>query len=853
VRSDPVARIAQAITSGRTADFSGDHEPITAEQLERAVFSTARQAHARGLQLENVRILGEVDLDGLRFSAPLVFNRCSFQGGLTLRVAHIGFVGLDECSIGYPGFGDTSQAIDLNGATLSHSLLIRSTSIAGPLVLYGTTVGGRVQLEGGCTIGSDASDDSISAASATIGGNFGIIEGCRLAGAVGLSSAKLGAFLKIEDSHLGINVSGAGLEAFNAQLDSGVLVLGSTSVGSIDLAGARIRGQVVIDDSQVAIAPSASLVLNGSTIEQDIAISGGADIGADHVGTSLNGDALRCRELVVSDAGTRLRGCLRVAGADIQGQLQIRTGAHLDANDAGNSLEADSANISAGVQFQDISMTGAASMGGLGSPGGVNLTRARLGANEKDLSLTLNSAITRHIHLEGVALDGGVEVGAARLNQDLTIRRGRLGASTEGWSIAADRLQATMISLDGPALIEGGVSLSGATFSSQVSVGPGVRIGGTGAGSLRAEGARMADLHIHGPMTLLSRHIGLHHATILGQLTIRRRAAIGASEPSGPSVFAHGLRATDVIVGEARLRGGLDLSGATVDAHLELGPGSLLDTSDAETVLSIPRGRVGRLRLSATGVRGRIDLSDAHVTVLEDLPCFWWPEERAVMRIAGATIGRFTDPARFSSTDRLRWVKGRVEGLHRGDDSEFRPIRASFAAIARAQSSSGDREGEIETLVLMRKALWPWPLRALLTPIRQGLRPLRAAWLFLATLGVTVAIVYAAHVSGLMIATGDLSPTTMEDTDVADTFTSEECSGKNYPCLRPVVYSVDVLIPGLSMGDADRWQPRTEPIGSFGWPEITHGLLTVCRLLGWLFGGLFLFGSAKQFLEDRGA
>ena len=137
--------------------------------------------------------------------------------------------------------------------------------------------------------------------------------------------------------------------------------------------------------------------------------------------------------------------------------------------------------------------------------------------------------------------------------------------------------------------------------------------------------------------------------------------------------------------------------------------------------------------------------------------------------------------------------------------------------------------------------------RYLLWPIGQGYRTGRAAFGLVLLVGLTFLMVW------MWSADGDMVTLTSGPTAGAPPVEcpSDQCSDDRGPdCLDRLTYTVDVLIPGLDMGEHERWRmPTTERLIS---PDNGRvWLLGGLRAAGLGLGFLVFYGVADQALEQR--
>ena len=204
------------------------------------------------------------------------------------------------------------------------------------------------------------------------------------AGAVWLARAEIGGDLACSGAQLGSNRDGIGLLAEGVKVggqaflregfatDGAVRLLGADITGDLSCRAARLGSDhdgnaLVADRMRVGgevhlyrgFTASGAVVLNGADITGDLSLSGAQLTGTDHDGNALAADGMKAHHDVLLDSGPAddpggrppftAAGAVRLARADITGQLSC-SGAQLTGTDRdGNALAADGMRVGAAV------------------------------------------------------------------------------------------------------------------------------------------------------------------------------------------------------------------------------------------------------------------------------------------------------------------------------------------------------------------------------------------------------------------------------------------------------------------------------------------------------------------------
>ena len=376
----------------------GEERAVSAAVLRDLLVGGRWPVHAKGVRLRGVKISGLLDLEGATLRCPLSLDGCYFDAGdpVSLDHATASRVALTGCHLaGLTANMLTARQIDLS----------RSTLRGGPLCLMSANITDGL-ICSGARLGGDQDGNALVAGGIKVGGSVYLDQYLEdrftAAGAVWLARADIGGDLACDGAQLGSNHDGVGLLAEGIKVGGQVFLReGFATDGAVRLLGADITGDLscraavlgrdhdgnalVADRMRVGgevhlyrgFTADGAVVLNGADITGDISFSGAQLTGTDRDGNALAADGMKAHHDVLLDkapdggAATGLpftaAGAVRLARADITGQLSC-SGAQLTGTDRdGNALAADGMKVGAAVLLDE----------GFTSAGTVSLNFAR--------------------------------------------------------------------------------------------------------------------------------------------------------------------------------------------------------------------------------------------------------------------------------------------------------------------------------------------------------------------------------------------------------------------------------------------------------------------------------------------
>ncbi len=402
----------------------GEERAVSAAALRDLLVGGQWRVHAKGVRLRGVKISGLLDLQGATLRCPLSLDSCYLDADdpACLDHATASQVALTGCQLaGLTANMLTARQIDLS----------RSTLRSGPLSLMCANITDNLICSGAQLNGTDSDLNALVAGGMKVGSSVYLDQYLddrfTAAGAIWLARAEIGGDLACSGAQLGSNRDGTGLLAEGVKIGGQVFLReGFATDGAVRLLGADITGDLscraavlgndhngnalVADRMRVGgevhlyrgFTADGAVVLNGADITGDLSFSGAQLTGTDHDGNALVADGMKAHHDVLLDREPddgeigqpfTAGGAVRLARADITGQLRC-SGAQLTGTDRdGNALVADGMKVGAAVLLDE----------GFTSAGTVSLNSARAdqlvlrpakvaGANEITFNFTATEA-----------------------------------------------------------------------------------------------------------------------------------------------------------------------------------------------------------------------------------------------------------------------------------------------------------------------------------------------------------------------------------------------------------------------------------------------------------------------------
>jgi hypothetical protein len=379
----------------------GTERTVRAAVLRHLLIDEEWPVSAKGVRMRGIRIGGHLDLEAATFRCPLSLADCYFDVNKAAFIDHAtaSIVTLTRCRLaGLSAEGLSAKSLDVSGSTFTAIVELTGAVITDQLVCRGSTLTGRDEdgkafVADRMKVAGDAfldqkfttTDGSVQMLGVDVGGQLSFVgallngrdndnralvaDGIRAkggvffteltaAGSIRMLAADIGNQLTCRGAQLhGRDNTGDALATDGMKVRGGIFLHGlSTSSGAVRLTGADISGPLVCTDAQLT--------------------------GRDGLGNALIADRMRVGSGVSLNGQFTADGAVRLAGADITGQLVCR-GAQLYGRDyRGDTLAAYGIRVSDGV-FVD---------GGFTAAGTVSFAAARFGRSMEFKPATLAGA-----------------------------------------------------------------------------------------------------------------------------------------------------------------------------------------------------------------------------------------------------------------------------------------------------------------------------------------------------------------------------------------------------------------------------------------------------------------------------
>ena len=566
-----------------------------------------------------------------------------------------------------------------------------------------------------------------------------------------------------------------------------------TAVGEVRLLGARIGGSLDVAGARIESRGGTALDLS------DASIGGNLFITDDPIGR---------RPLI--------RGRLDMSSARISGQFLIRNATlegaetapadhgYASSRRAGTAMSATRLSVGA-----EIAMEGACEV-----TGGLDLSMSELstlsigagcslhaaGRTALDLS---NAGLRSTLMLNGVTIQGTVRLSGARIHGTFSLTGATLSGPERSSLIAARG-----------AAVDGDLELADLAAS-----GGTLQFSNTTLSSVVAAGAQLSN---PGDVTL-----SLHQATVGGSVILSR-----------------GFSSVGLVM----------LSRCTIAGRLECDQGSFdcpaphEGNDQGHAIEAVSASVRGGMDLSWTRASPSVDFTNAGTSFLADDPANW-PDH---ILISGFTYDRF-EPRRRADPGRVWEYRARSAWLARQTVYDAGPYEQA-ARVFRQHGYTSAAEGiliaqraQARQLISGRGA---GPRRALDAvfgaTVAYGYRPGRVAWL-LAVLLILVlgsleipaaqATLRATNSAGVVYTTrGALVPAGAGHAAAPDV-----CGGGQVRCFSAVLYTIDTVIPLVSLEQRSTWYPDPHtPDGA-----LIEWWLNAATLLGWLLSSILALSLAR--------
>jgi hypothetical protein len=790
---------------GRTIDGAWLAELLTGDGD-----GDGRELHRRGVLVRGARILDGLDLERAELTRQLVLVGCQLgPHPVELGGARARLVDLSGVSCG----GVRAADVELGGSLL----LGRGFRATGPVTLFRAAIDGDLVGDAGRFHGAEGrapvdSRAALGAKGARVSGNV-LLRDAVVEGAVRLPGITVGGGLECD----GTRITAPGTTALLLdQADIGgsvVLTRGFTATGRVRLRDVKIGGNLDCRDAH----------LDG----------GGA--GADG-GDALDADRSEVAGSLFLHEGFAATGAVRLVSVRAGGDVSL-SGATLS-HPGHTALSAARMQVAGSLlMLRDFSAEGRVRLAGASFGADVHCAGGRFAHTDGPAIDGAGLQVVGGLRLiDGTTIEGGLQLRGASVGGDLDLRAARL-TRPDGIALDARNLRVTgNVLLKDGLEVRGTVLMIGATVGANVECTGGVLRGGPARSALNLGGS-----HIEGSVYLNNGFRAESQVRMLGTVLGGALMCAGGriDNPGGVGLIADNLRCAGTVyltdgftsVGEVQL------SAATIGGNLEC-RGARLDSPGGTALAADGAHVAGTVALDGgTTIEGRVLLADATAAALRDDRSSW-PEE---LDLDGFRYGRLDCPRS------ARGWRVRAEWLRR----QPRPGAAAYLQLAAVYQAAGDeldaRKIRIERHNVLldpperwrdqlpggpRGALEKLWRRLLRITIGHGFEPARALLIALPLL-VAMALWYghARH--------HDMLVATSEGPVPAGAPQASVCTG-DYPCVQPVVYALDNLVPIVDFGQRSSWATDQAHRGARWWDDgrWLAAATWVTSAVGWILATL---------------
>ncbi len=665
------------------------------------------------------------------------------------------------------------------------------------------------------------------------------LRGVRISGHLDLDGAALRCPLSLESCYLDAPEP-VSLEMANA---SGVMMARCHLAG---LSGAMLTAKHLDLSRSILSGP---IELGSANIAGYLTCSGAELTSRSEDGNALDGNGIRVGGDVFLREGFTASGTVRLAGADIRGQLACRGAKLTGRGEDGYALAGDGIKVGGDV-FLDEGFTASGTVRLLGGDiaGQLNCGGARLtGRGESDYALDCDRIkVGGHMFLtKASTTSGAVRLLGADIAGQLNCHGARLaGRASLGDALVGDGITVgDDVNLDEGFTASGTVRLRSADITGLLNCRGAKLTGSDKDGNALVGNWMKADSVFLDEGFTASGAVRLAGADIKGHLSCRG-AKLTGSDKDGDALVGDGTRVGGYVFLDEGFTaaGAVSLASAHVGGSIIVGPAGL--AGEKETALYAAGAQIaGALRWVPAGhVRGHVNLEGAAAAQLEDE---WTPAVTRAngcwpvggrLHLDGFTYGRLGGNQQATVGQRLTWIRSQYLRSDRGWlGFATQPYEQLAAVYRHAGQDTQARKVAIARRADLRKYgnlnAYRWAGNWLLDKtIKYGYQAWRAAvGLAIVFVAFLVMSVFAQH-NHVIVPVGNLVG--VHPVPVANQCTS------SYPCFYPAGYAIDVVIPIINVHQADHWGLDGHAPGGWIWVADSW----VATGLGWALVTLLVAG-----------
>jgi hypothetical protein len=536
---------------------------------------------------------------------------------------------------------------------------------------------------------------------------------------------------------------------------------------------------------------------------------------------------------------TDFKGTLTLAGATITGDLSLEESELNGRNDHGSALVADGLRVNGNVFMNRLKVAdGGIRLQGATITGQLNLREAELNGKNTDG----NALFADGLQVNGDVVmgklkvaDGALRLISATITGQLSLKEADLnGKNTHGNALGADGLQVDGgLFMDKLRVADGAVRLVGATITGPCSLTEAELNGRDEYGSaLAAHGLQANSGLFLEKLKVADGAIRLAGATITGELNLIE-AELNGRDEGGSALAADRLQVHgNVFLNKLKVAdGGVSMTGATITGDLILTGAELNGRDNYDSALGAERLRVDGsvflhdLKVAEGGILSLMYGRVGTLFVEWHLPRGGWHRHYLV----GLRYDHIFGGPDTSVRQGIRWLASQADGPRAAQ-----PYWQLADYYARVGNDSAARRLRVWSNVLQSRAhlrSWPRFLYGLTTGF--GYYP------FLALLWLAVLI--GIDTAALNTHSSDFIPTKAPTISVPAAkdqkpVNSSVCDSR-YPCFEPRLYAADTVVPVISLGQQDAWRLDDSRAGVG--IQVT---LLFTSALGWILTTLLIAG-----------
>ena len=537
----------------------------------------------------------------------------------------------------------------------------------------------------------------------------------------------------------------------------------------LDLAESIFTGPVRLPDADI----TGQLTCRGTQLT-----------GADDNGNALIAERMRVRGRIFLGGGFTSNGTVRLASADISGQLSCRD-ARLEGAHEAQSIAADGIKIGGAlfldgkefVSFGTISLR-SADIGGMLSCGGARLEGTHAGESLSADGIKIGGDLFLSPEVRSAA---AIRLLGAKITGELNCR-----GATLAYAEASDA-----------ALIADGVKVGGDVFLDQ---------GFTPYGAVRLSGA-----DITGQLTM--RGAQLIRRDRDGVALLADRMKVGGDVFLGRYNQVDFLSKGMLFLKQARVGGSLSFTGAKLDVP-EGKPAMVADGLQITGTLHWQPSKPVSGRVSLKGAR-TAELDDAWKDGDKDRDNAFWPKDLQLEDFSYATISADN---KATVKQRLDWIRGgrkgrtwfrsrRVDGAGTAAVFASGPYQQLFELYQRTGNDTDARRVAIVQRRDQRKfGQLRWYRRLFNQLLDYSIGFGYRTWEAL----VALVLLYVAVLLFTMIAVhhnGAFVPVPQNALGIQPVPSALSCQ-QDYPCFNPYGYAFDTVVPIINLHEAEFWRPN---------------------------------------------